>query len=73
MAFPNIDINNPKGSDRVSIIDDAERKTREWLAQCMSEISGYEDGVATVSVLGWTNSTRPNANHTGKYLLGYNT
>lgn len=39
----------------------------------MQEISGYKDGVSTVGLLGWTNSTKPVSNTTGKYLLGYNT
>lgn len=57
----------------VSTIDDFERETRSWLKQCMQKISGYNDGVETISVLGWNNTTKPRVNTTGKYLLGYNT
>ena len=69
----NTDVDNPKGSDRVSTIDDAERLTRLWLKSCMQKLSGYDDGVETISVLGWNNNTKPTVNTTGKYLLGYNT
>ena len=57
----------------VSTIDDFERETRTWLKQCMETISGYSDGIQTVGVLGWDNSTRPTQNNTNNYLLGYNT
>ena len=56
----------------VSTIDDFERETRSWLKQCMQEISGYPD-VETITVKGWTDSTRPETNPSSKYLIGYNT
>ena len=72
MPFPNIKDNEPYGSDLVSTIDDKERETRSWLKECMQQVSGYEDGVTTVSVKGWTNSTKPTHNSGENYLLGYN-
>ena len=72
MAFPDIKIDRPVGTQLVSTIDDFERETRTWLRQCMVKISGYPD-VETVGILGWTNATRPNRNPNNNYLLGYNT
>lgn len=56
----------------VSTIDDFERETRSWLKQCMQSISGYPD-LDTITVKGWTNSTRPSVNPSTNYLVGYNT
>ena len=72
LAFPEIITDKPVGTQMVSTIDDFERETRTWLRQCMIEISGYPD-VETVSVKGWTTSTRPKSNPNSNYLLGYNT
>lgn len=72
MAFPEININLPVGTQMVSTIDDFERETRSWLKQCMQQISGYPD-IETVTVKGWTTATRPSTNPSSNYLLGYNT
>lgn len=72
LAFPNIQTNVPVGTQMVSTIDDFERETRSWLKQCMQQISGYPD-LDTITVKGWTNSTRPSANPSTNYLVGYNT
>ena len=71
MAFPNILTDRPIGTQYVSTIDDFERETRTWLKQSIQEVSGYPD-ITTVTVLGWTEATKPSSNPTDKYLLGYN-
>ena len=72
MAFPEIITDRPVGTQMVSTIDDFERETRSWLKSCMLGISGYPD-VETITVMGWTNDTRPSTNPSSNYLVGYNT
>jgi len=69
MAFPNIDVTKPKGTYRVSSIDDYERETRSWLRDCMMEISDYPNSSA-LKISVWTTSTRPENPNAGTF--GYN-
>jgi len=66
-------IENPHGSDRLSIVDDAIRETREHIVDCMRKISGYPN-VDTIAVKVWDNSSRPEGftNDDNRLLLGYN-
>ena len=70
MAFPNIKTDEPKGSDRVSTIDDRERETRTWLRNSLIEISGYPD-CPYIKLGRWTTAGRPASPVTG--VFGYNT
>ena len=70
MAFSTIDVSSPRGTDKVSTIDDRERETRNWAVNCFSEISGYPSSTAT-KIKTWTTGGRPSSPPT--YLFGYNT
>ena len=65
-------MSKPRGSYRVSTVDDHERETRRWLKQALQALSGYPE-IDTVGVIGWTTGTRPRRSPNGNYLLGYNT
>lgn len=72
VPFPTIDVSKPRGSYRVSTVDDHERETRRWLKQSLQALSGYPE-IDTVGIIGWTTGTRPRRSPNGNYLLGYNT
>lgn len=69
MSFTDLDETLPRGTQKVSTLDDAIRETRAWIKDCFKKISGYPD-IETPRIICYTTETRP-ALTAG--LMGYNT
>lgn len=72
MSFTDIDETYPRGTQRVSILDDGERETRAWMKNCLKQLSGYPD-LATPKIALWTTATRPTSLSASCAYIGYNT
>lgn len=70
MAFTDLDETYPRGTQKVSILDDEQRNTRAWIKNNLPLISGYPD-LETSKVMTYATADRPTTTKEG--LLGYNT